>query len=266
MARSYDAARSAVRRSVSASPSSRTAYRSAVFTPENEKSRSGNARDGERERLGVARSSETVERDAARVAEAEEPRPLVERLTGRVVEGRAEPLRAAALSDEEQERMAAAREQADERRLERVVAEVERCDVPVEVVDRDERRPRAPRDRLRRRDADEEGADKPGALGDRDPVDVVERDLRTRERLAHDRSDELQVAPRGDLGDHPAVAVVELRLGGDDGRSDLALVGDDRRSGLVAGRLEREDHEAASRPSSTDGSRHMISASSRLSV
>ena len=53
----------------------------------------GHARDRERERLGVAHAGEGVDRGAARVAEAEQPRALVERLAGCVVERRPEPLR-----------------------------------------------------------------------------------------------------------------------------------------------------------------------------
>ena len=41
------------------------------------------------------------------------------------------------------------------------------------------------------------------------------------------------------------------------------VVGDDGGCGLVAGRLDAEDHDARSDDA---GSRHMISASSRLSV
>ena len=72
--------------------------------------------------------------------------------------------------------MAAAREQARERRLERVGLEVERRDVPLEVIDRDERQPARPRDRLRGRQADEQRTHEPRALRHADAVDVVEPD------------------------------------------------------------------------------------------
>ena len=83
------------------------------------------------------------------------------------------------------------------------------------------------------------------------------------ERLAQDRRDELEVPPRRDLRDDAAVLRVQLGLGGDDVGEDLAVVRDERRGGLVAGRLEPEDQALAG---SRTGSRHMISASSRLSV
>ena len=135
----------------------------------------------------------------------------------------------------------------------------------MQMVDGDEREPAAPGDRLRRREPDEERADQARPLRDRDPVDPAQRHTGDVERLAHDRRDQLEVATRGDLGDDAAEAGVQLGLGGDDVRADLAVLGDDRRGGLVAGRLQPEDH-AAPAESRTAGSRHMISASSRLSV
>ena len=77
--------------------------------------------------------------------------------------------------DVEQQRVAAAGEQAQERRLGGIGLEEERGDVTVQVVDRDERQPPRPGERLRRRETDEERADQAGPAGDRDPRDVVER-------------------------------------------------------------------------------------------
>ena len=77
------------------------------------------AGDREPECLWIAVLREPVDRGTARVAEPEEPRALVERLACGVVERRAEPLRPAALAHGEQERVTAAGEQAEERRLER---------------------------------------------------------------------------------------------------------------------------------------------------
>ena len=71
------------------------------------------------ERLGVAHAGERVDRGAARVAEPEQPRALVERLAGCVVERRPEPLERAVVAHREQQRVASAREQAGEGRLER---------------------------------------------------------------------------------------------------------------------------------------------------
>ena len=136
--------------------------------------------------------------------------------------------------------------------------EVQRGDVPVEVVDPDERQATRPRDRLRGGDADEQRADQPRPLRHGDAVDVVERRARLGERLADDRRDELEVAARGNLGDDAAVARVQIGLRGDDARANLPVLRDERRRGLVATRLDPEDQASASF--------HMMSASSRLSV
>ena len=108
-----------------------------------------------------------------------------------------------------------------------------------------ERQPPRPGERLRRRQADEERADQPGALRDRDPFDPVEPDPGLAERLAQDGRDELEMPPRRDLRDDPAVLRMQLRLGGDDVGQDLAVVRDDSRGRLVAGRLEPEDQALA---------------------
>jgi len=153
-----------------------------------------------------------------------------------------------------------AREEAEERRLERARLEVERRDVAVEVVDRDERQPPRPRERLRHGEPDEEGADQPRALRHGDAVDVVERRARLGERLADHRRDELEMPPRRDLGHDAAVPRVEVGLRGDDARAHLPVIRDERRGRLVATRFQAEDHSPGS------ASFHMMSASSRLSV
>ena len=129
----------------------------------------------------------------------------------------------------------------------------------VQVVDRDERKAARPCKRLGGGHADEQRADQPGALRDRDAVDAVERRAGLGERLADHRRDELEMTARRDLGDDPAEARVQVRLRRDDVRTQLAVVGDERRGRLVAGRLDAEDQTET-------GSFHMMSASSRLSV
>ena len=118
--------------------------------------------------------------------------------------------------------MAAAREQADERRLERVRLEVQRGDVTLQVVDRDERQAARPGERLRRGEADEQRADEAGAARDGDAVDVVEAARPPRRAPPQHRDDELEVPPRRDLGHDPAEARVQVGLRGDDVRADLA--------------------------------------------
>ena len=225
------------------------------------------ARDREGERLGVAVARQPVELCAAGVAEPEQPCALVEGLPGRVVERPAQDLEARTVGDGEDERVTAAREKARERRLERVRLEVERRDVRAEVVDGDEVETSRPGDRLGGGETDEQRADQPGALRHRDPGDVVEPRLTIVESRSEHGADELQVPSRGDLRHHAAVAGVELRLRGDDRREHDTLTGHHRRGRLVAGRLEAQDQLGHATPScSSPASRHMMRASSRLSV
>ena len=138
----------------------------------------------------------------------------------------------------QQQCVAAAREQAQERRLHRVGLEVEGRDVAVQVVDRDERQPPRPRDRLGGGEPDEQRADQARARGDADRADVPEVGAGLPERLAHDRRDELEVAPRSDLRHHASVARVQVGLRRDDVGEDAAVLGDERGSRLVTGGLD----------------------------
>ena len=165
--------------------------------------------------------------------------------------------------------MPPAREKARERRLESIRGEVERRDVGPQMVDGDEREAPCPRERLCGRDPDEERPDQPRPLRDTHPVHVPERDPCVVEGGADHGGHELEVPPGGDFRNDTAVALVEVGLRGHDRRQDHAFGGDERSRRLVARRLEAEDHEAsmseASIPSAS-ASRHMMRASSRLSV
>ncbi len=76
MARWYEAARSARRRSSSSSPSSLHLVEQRSLEAREREVEPRHPRDGEVERLGVALLRKAVDRSTARVAEAEEPRPL----------------------------------------------------------------------------------------------------------------------------------------------------------------------------------------------
>ena len=105
--------------------------------------------------------------------------------------------------DVEEERVAAAREQAEERRLDRVGLEVERGDVAVQVVDRHERQPQRPRERLRRREPTRSAPISPGPRVTATRSTSPSSAPRLAERLADDRRHELEVPPRRHLGDDP---------------------------------------------------------------
>ena len=163
--------------------------------------------------------------------------------------------------------MPARGEQACERRLQTERCEAQRRDVTEQVIDRYERQPARIRQRLAGREPDEQRPDQPRPLRDRERGDVAERHPGLGERGLDDRNDELEVPPRGDLGHDPAEARMQLVLRRPDARAHLAVARHDGGAGVVAGGLEREDHHpAAAGASALGGSRHMIRASSRLSV
>ena len=187
----------------------------------------------ERKGVGVTLSRESIELRASRVAEPEQPRPLVERLARGIVEGRAEDLEARPVANVEQERVPSTREQARERRLEGIGSEVERRDVRVEMVDGHERQAPCPGERLRGREADEQCTDEPGALRHADAVDRVQPDACLVESGPDDRGDELEMPPRCDLRHDAPVPGVELGLRSDDRGGDDSVSVDDRRGGLA---------------------------------
>ena len=138
--------------------------------------------------------------------------------------------------------MAAAREQAEKRRLDWVGLEVERGDVAVQMVDGREWKPKCPRESFGRGQPHEERADQPWPARDGNSLDVAEADVRLPERLAHDRRHELEMPPGSDLGDDPSVASMQGGLRGDDIGEDLSVLGDESSRGLVTRGLQPEDH------------------------
>jgi len=85
-----------------------------------------------------------------------------------------------------------------------------------------------------------------------------------RERIFEAVTDQVEVMPRGDFGHDPAVASVHA-LRGDHVGEDLARGRDDRRAGVVAARLQREDQPGALEVDAVSEVRHMITASSPVS-
>ena len=147
----------------------------AVFSPAKEKSRPGHAR-GDREVVGagIALGGQALERGAAGIGQAEHARALVEGLAGGVVERAPEDRVARVVLDAGQEGVSAGGDQAQERRLERRA----RGSSPPRGPAGGRPAPAAAARRgqaLGRRPPHQQGADQPGALGDGDELDVVER-------------------------------------------------------------------------------------------
>jgi hypothetical protein len=107
--------------------------------------------------------------------------------------------------------------------------------VPLQVVDADERELVGPCQRLRERDANEERAGKAGAGGDGDPVDLADRDAGGLQYLGQRRDDPAQVCARGELGHDPACRGVERDLAGHRLGQDPAPAHHERDPGLVTG-------------------------------
>jgi len=158
--------------------------------------------------------------------------------------------------------MPATCQQAEERRLDSVGLEVERADVPLEVIDGNEWQLLRPRESLRGGEADEQGPDQARPLCHRDGVELVQPDTGFAQGLADDRQHQLEMAPRRDLWDDATEARMQLGLRRDDIGVDPTTGIDDGRGRLVARGFECEDQSSGS----LIGSFHMISASSRLSV
>ena len=104
-------------------------------------------------------------------------------------------------------------------------------------------------------------AEADATLDDVDRIDIGHPDPGVSERLLDHRSDELEVPAGCNLGHDAAEACVQLVLRRDDARVNLTVRADDRSRRLVARGLDPEDHAVGRR-----ASRHMINASSRLSV
>jgi hypothetical protein len=140
----------------------------------------------------------------------------------------------------------------------------------LEVVDPDEWLVVDPRQRLREVQPDEERSGEARAVCHRDRVDVVDRDVRVAERFVEDGDDPAEVGPRGDLGDDPAGRGVERASGSRRRSTGSRAAADHRDPGLVAGRLDGEDHRLLerraarghrSRPASGDGARRRPASS-----
>src|SRR3990172_3794502 len=171
----------------------------------------------------------------------EKLRALVEGSAGRVVPRLADHLVAERLTRQVERRVAARDHEGQKGIGGAGLLEKRGENVALEMVDADQREPPDVGEGLRHRAADEERPDEARPLGHRDGLQIGEGDPGVTERLLDDRDDDLEVAPRRQLGHHAAVGRVDLVLGGHDGGQDLRAVRQDRRRRLVAGGLDPQD-------------------------
>ena len=222
----------------------------AVFSPENEKSK--RCRSRSRREVRPAREVDRHRRPgpgrpvdvrAAGERQPEQPGDLVERLARGVVDGRAQRHDAAVVAghvgDPQQRGVPAADQHRHARLGQRAVLELVDGDVGGEVVDAVERLAQPDRQRLGRRDPDEQRAGQAGAVGHRDRVDVAQRDPGVRAGPLDRRHHRLEVRPGGDLGHDAAEAGVLLDAGGDR-VGEQGVAAHDADTGLVAGGLDAE--------------------------
>ena len=170
-----------------------------------------------------------------------------------------------------QQRVPAAGDQAEERRLE--ATEEVRRDVPLQMIDRRERQLAGRGQGLSGGEPDQQRSHEPRTLGRGDQLDLLERHARLAQRLLDDEVDQLEVLARGDLRDDSAEAIVHS-LRGDHVRAQAPVGAEHRRAGVVAAALQREDRSyrppsglgtSSSEPRSVAGVRHITIASSPLS-
>jgi hypothetical protein len=179
------------------------------------------------------------------VRQAQQPRHLVERLPGRIVDRGAEHrdvLRD--VVDEQDLGVPAADEQCTDPLLEASVLQLVDRHMGDEVVDAVERLVVGQRQRLRRRDAHQERAGETGPARDGDGVDVLDAHPRSLVRLLQGRHHRLEVRPAGDLGHHAAESRVQVDARCDRVGQQLGAP-DDARTRLVAGRLDSENQGLA---------------------
>ena len=204
-----------------------------------------------------------LDRRAARIAEPEQARRLVERLAGGVVERLAEHLvasraRVTPASSVWPPLAIRQRNGGSSGSGSRKLAATWPCRWSTPTQRLAGRRG----ERLGRADADQQRADQARAAGDRDRVDVVEPDPGLGERRVDDRVDQLEVVARGDLGHDAAEALVRRGLRGDHVRADPRRR---RRPPRRCRRRRSRSRGSDASPARSHGSSHMISASSPLS-
>jgi hypothetical protein len=137
--------------------------------------------------------------------------------------------------------VAARDDEGEGRVLDGRVVEDDRVDVPLDVVDADERLAERVSHRLGVGQPDEQRADEARPLRHGHAVNLLPADARALERLRDHQADLVEVLARGDLGHDPAVLLVQVNLRRDDRREHLPPVAHDGRGRLVARAFDSEN-------------------------
>ena len=200
---------------------------------------------GKRWGLGPGRKSESLRREfveggARGIFQTDQPSDLVERLSDRVVAGRADGLPVGTGLHVIDRGVSAGEGERDEGRLRGLPRprEVGGGDMPPDMIHADERDTVRYGEPLREVDRDEQRPDQPRMVGHGDKPDVGKLDPRRSERLPRDAGDDLDVRAARDLGDHAPVEPMHRDLRRDDIRADEQFPVDllqNGGGGLVAG-------------------------------
>ena len=224
----------------------------------------------QRECRGVAVCSDFLDRGPAGVAEAEQPRSLVERLAGGIVERSPKLLIAAVRCHQEQLRVATRDQQRQDREV-RLLAGfcISRCqpigiEMRFEMVDTNQRDRTRVRDRFGEIRADQQRTGQARSARHRYGVDLVESDPGLFEGFLDHRDDGRELRAGCQLGHDAAMGPMQLDLRRHDIGPDVAPIAHDRGGGFVAGRFDTEDvHETCRssmrREAQIGGSRAMSS-------
>jgi hypothetical protein len=189
---------------------------------------------------GKSLAREPLDLHAARVAEAEELRDLVESLARRVVVRRAKHAPLLRARDINEERVSAAHNEPDMRRNFRL-AEKGRKKMPLEMIHREKRPPGSNGQRLRVRKPHEQRGRQSRPARRRKGIDLRHIDLCVAQRAPHDLGQCGEVIPRRNLGHDAAKFRMNLRLRPDDAREQLARAAHHGRRGFVAGSFESKN-------------------------
>ena len=113
-------------------------------------------------------------------------------------------------------------------------------DMPLDVIDAEERNPQGSGKALGVSDAHQERPYEPRAAGHADSTKVAVTDVGSAERFAHYGNDRSQVLAGCQFRHHASIGAMDIELRGDDVREQAVAIRYHGRRGLVAGRLDAE--------------------------
>ncbi len=205
--------------------------------------------------MGSPLVGDPVDGRASRIAEAEVAGHLVEGLAGGVVDGAPHEAVATRLGHFDQERVAAGRQEHDQRPAEIGLLEEGGEEVGLEVVDPDQGHPPCQREGFGLGHPYQQGTDQTRSVRDGHGVDPGTGGVGAGigQGLGQHRGEQLHMGAAGEFGDDAAVLGVQVDLAADHRGHDHRAAVDHRRRRLVTRGLDAEDpvHGTVGHPSDT---------------